>query len=198
MQRRDDYTWNDRRPSTLGTFFKCITAVTVVGIGCGTGLAIRGMNLLDAKSGQILSTAGKAFSDLPNLIKDLPPVLSDALHDQRDPRYTSQIKLETVVKPGDEGHTGRGVIVIENSGAKVVSMLALRVVGLDGNDEPLRESSLYGATPVAADNDWRGPLFPGTTRKIPLTCGRSTRKIEVEISDLRTWDEKAAELASRN
>lgn len=198
MNRREDYVWQDRRPSALSTFFKCIAAVTAVGIGCGTGLAFRGMSLLDSKTGQILNTAGKAFTDLPQVLKQLPPVLSDALKDQRDPKYAGEVKIATRVKPGDEDRLGRGVIEIENTGDRIISMLALHIVGIDEEGEPVRESTLYGATPLAADTDWRGPLYPGTTRRIPVTCGRSTRKIEAEIVDLRTWNGASSELAARN
>src|SRR5262249_17857066 len=84
--------------------------------------------------------------------------------------------------------SGRAVVKIHNRGDKVVSVLALRVVSLNGSDQAISDRTAYGATPLAIEDEWRGPLFPGSTRKIVVRCPRGGGKVETEIAELRVWD----------
>jgi hypothetical protein len=82
----------------------------------------------------------------------------------------------------------RGVVEITNRGSDVVSVLALRVVSLDASGEPIADDIVYGATPLAIEDEWRGPLFSGTTRRIPVRCTAETESLEIEIAELRVWE----------
>ena len=81
-----------------------------------------------------------------------------------------------------------------NNGDEVVSLLALRVVLLDEHDQLLTESQEWAATPVAIEDDWRGPIMPGSKRR--FVCWRSCPHEagpldvvtpEIEITELRVW-----------
>jgi hypothetical protein len=67
-------------------------------------------------------------------------------------------------------------------------VLALRVLSLDDESRPLKDWTVYGATPLALEDEWRGPLFPGHTRRIPVYMDAAAASLEVDIAELRLWD----------
>jgi hypothetical protein len=69
------------------------------------------------------------------------------------------------------------------------------MVVLDSRNEILAESNQWAATPLAADDDWRGPIMPGSSRRFAVSHhGASPEfrldelKTEVEITDVRVWN----------
>jgi hypothetical protein len=79
---------------------------------------------------------------------------------------------------------------------EVVSLLSLRILILDAQNQPLCESQEWAATPLAADNGWRGPIMPGARRHFVCDrgCGynrnsTSDLNTEVEITELRVWND---------
>lgn len=211
MSRHEPPIWQDRRPSLIGTLFKCLTVIAVAGIGCATGIAIRGINMVDGRVSGALSVVGQAITDFPRLMQELPPAVADMLHDRREPGYARQVTVSArVVSRGEDEERisyrgrvfrdmsgGRAAIEIKNSGDEVVTLLALRAVSLDEEGEPMCERIVYGATPVAVEDEWRGPIYPGSTRRIAVHCASDAANVEVEIADLRVWSKAADETTTR-
>ena len=88
----------------------------------------------------------------------------------------------------------RPIIELHNRGGELVSLLSMRVVVFDKDGDPVDEFNEWGATPIAADDEWRGPLMPGATRHIVsryLGLGQMFSPAElqagVEITDVRVW-----------
>lgn len=211
MSRHEPPIWQDRRPSLVGTLFKCLTVIGVTGIGCATGIALRGINVVDDRVSGVMKIAGQAITDFPKLMRELPPAVADMLHDRREPGYARQVAVSArVVSRGEDEERisyrgrifhdlagGRAAIEIKNSGDEVVTLLALRAVSLDEDGEPMSERIVYGATPVAVEDEWRGPIYPGSTRRIAVPCASDAANVEVEIADLRVWSKTTDEPAIR-
>ena len=74
--------------------------------------------------------------------------------------------------------------------------MAVRVAALNEDQTPIREWTEVVATPLAIDDDWRGPIMPGETRYIVLSSGWRGLSLEdagkirgvVEISEMRIWE----------
>jgi hypothetical protein len=166
-------------------FFGFLVATVV----CGAGVGLYALNLVDRKSEALLGFGGEVFENLPELREKLPPALADAINDQRDPDYRDSIELETKLAPGHDRNHGNLVINARNTGDKTVSLMAVRTVLLDANQAPVYSWSTYAATPLTVDNDWRGPLLPGSTRRCSITvrCDSSRLTPEAEITELRVW-----------
>jgi hypothetical protein len=153
------------------------------------------MNFAGNKSEEVIALAEKAISGLPELQEALPPALADMLNDRRQPDYTAQIDItaSTTLLPADNG-TVKTTIEIINNGKEVVSLLSMRVVVLTSQNEIITESNEWGATPIAADHHWRGPLMPGsrryfvTSRRALPVFSADQLKTEVEITDIRIWN----------
>jgi hypothetical protein len=163
------------------------------------------MNFAGNKSEELVSLAEEAIRGLPKLQESLPPALADLLNDHRQPDYSSQLTItpNTILLPADNG-TVKTTIEIVNNGKEVVSLLSLRVVVLTSRNEIITESNEWAATPIAADEDWRGPLMPGsrryfvTSRRGLPVFSADELKTEVEITDIRIWNsDKGTWLESR-
>ena len=202
------------RNSALGMLFKYAGLVAIAALGCGTGVAIRTLNMLDGRVGHALKFASQALTDLPAELKNIAPILADAAKDRRDPAYAEQVEISgsVVAADGDadedDSNTGlhrrrrslsggRAVVEIRNKGKQVVSVMALRLVALDQRDLPLHDQTIYGATPLAIENEWCGPLMPGSTRKLVVRCDPRAAKVDTEISELRVWDPTIADAPAR-
>ena len=175
----------------------CGLAITI--ILCGTAVVIYGMHFVGDKSEKIVtSLVEDAIQGLPVLQKSLPPVLGDLLNDRRQPGYCDQLEVtaRTSVLEDRNGHDRmRTEIKVINNGQEVVSLLSLRIIVLDSRDEILTESNEWAATPIAADDDWRGPIMPGSRRHFTISHYRrppdfilEDLKTEVEITDVRVWN----------
>jgi len=73
--------------------------------------------------------------------------------------------------------------------------MSLRVVVEDDRGVPVREITTYAATPLAADQNWRGPLMPGSKRRLSVgSCWArdSDLTATVEITELRIWEREVA------
>ena len=180
----------------------CALAITI--ILSGTAMVLYGMHFVGDKSEKIVtSLVEDAIRGLPVLQKSLPPVLGDLLDDRRLPDYCDQLDIHarTFVQDDQQGRM-RTEIKVTNNGEEVVSLLSLRIVILDSRDEILGESNEWAATPIAADEDWRGPIMPGSNRHFFVSHYRRSPnlyledlKTEIEITDVRVWNsEKEAPL----
>jgi hypothetical protein len=89
----------------------------------------------------------------------------------------------------------RTTVEVVNHGPEVVSLLSLRILILDEQNQPLCEAQEWAATPLAADQGWRGPIMPGARRHFVCyrNCWNGTNdtdglNTEVEITELRVWN----------
>jgi len=134
---------------------------------------------------------------LPELQESLPPVLADVLDDRRQPDYRSELEITADATFIPDRHDRvRTAVQVVNNGREVVSLLSLRVIVLNENNEIIAESNEWAATPIAADDEWRGPLMPGSHRRFTASSyGRSFSlssvsglRTEVEVTDIRIWN----------
>ena len=184
------------------TFFSALVmglcALLITIILSGTAIVLYGMHFVGDKSEKIVtSLIEDAVQGLPVLQESLPPVLGDILDDRRLPDYCDQldIRARTTVQDEQRGRI-RTEIKVTNNGSEVVSLLSLRVIILDSQEEIVGESNQWAATPIAADDDWRGPILPGASRRFAVSHFRRSADLyledlttEVEITDVRVWND---------
>ena len=176
-----------------------LSAVIITCVVSASIITLYGMRIIDKKADTLVGTVQVLIEQLPALKAALPPALADAISDERRPDYADRLDIEASVRP----HAGRSnraetSISIANQGDEVISTLALRVVVLDEDGRPISGGAEYVATPLAIDNDWRGPLMPGSKRRIARThyCPRKAASVEYEITELRIWRPEQAATAS--
>lgn len=184
------------------TFFSALVmglcALLITIILSGTAVVLYGMHFVGDKSEKIVTSfIEDAVQGLPVLQKSLPPVLGDILDDRRQPNYRGQLDIRARTTVRDE-HRGRmrTEIKVTNNGNEVVSLLSLRVIILDSQEDILDESNQWAATPIAADDDWRGPIMPGSSRRFAVSHHSRSADLyledlmtEVEITDVRVWND---------
>lgn len=184
-----------KRHTFLSALAMGLSAIIIAFIVSCTVVIIYGMNFAGDKSEEVVSLVEEAIRGLPDLQKSLPPALADMLDDHRQPDYGTQLDIQatTTLLPDNKG-TVKTTIEIANNGSEVVSLLSLRVVVLTSRNEVIAESNEWGATPIAADDDWRGPLMPGSRRYfvtsqrgLPVFSADELKPV-VEITDIRVWN----------
>lgn len=172
-----------------------ISATLVTLIISAASVLLYGMNIADRKTGNLAELIEFSVDSLPKLAESLPPFLSDAINDQRRPDYAEELNVTARLAKREHGRV-RPVVVVENDGDEVVSLMSIRIVLLDDEGNPLSEANEWVATPIAADdNDWRGPLLPGETRQFPARIQYGFRRdrqdavtdVAYEITEIRTW-----------
>lgn len=166
-----------------------LTTVVVSLIVAGSALAFRAMAIVDTKADTLTALVTDVMRTLPEIREALPPALADAIDDVRQPDYLEHVRIDARMVESDSRGYSRSVIKIANEGDEVISLLSLRIVGLDAGETPVWEESTWGATPIQIEDDWRGPLMPGTTRTIPLrTWSRNqAATLQCEVTDVRVW-----------
>lgn len=184
-----------RTYTTWGAFVRGSLRLLVVGVVCTTGVVLYGMRIADRRAGELLGVARGALDDLPAFMAALPPVLADAVHDERRPDYAKRISVQAELgNERDQPGARRPVVTIRNTGDEVVSLLALQVTVFDDRNTPIAEYTEYGATPLAGGHGWRGPLMPNEERYV-IVNGDPHRRcnvpggaaVRVAISDIRVW-----------
>ncbi len=194
--------------SFLATLALGVSSILAILVLCVAGIFIYGMNIADRKTDNLLDFVGEIARQVPQLKESLPPILGDAISDERSVSYQSELEVGVkVVLLRPESGEIQPVVEIKNGGDQVVSFLSMRIVLLDPEGLPVAEISEWAATPIAnGDNSWRGPIFPGSKR---LFRARSHRlrdqrwlvfdpddpdgvrlngvRGEVEITELRVW-----------
>lgn len=178
-----------KRLSCFSVLILSLTAIIVTVVVSASGIVIYGLSVLDDKTDSLVDLVGEAAGALPELREALPPALADALDDERSPEYMDQ--LDVVVRASGEDRWGRRrcTIQVKNNGDKVVSLLSMRVVGMDDDGDVVFERNTWAATPLQIEDDWRGPLLPHETRRFTVWYGRedAASKIAHEITDVRIW-----------
>ncbi|MBN2563744.1 MAG: hypothetical protein JXQ75_22735 [Phycisphaerae bacterium] len=180
-------------PSVLVISLAGIVMTTILS---ASAIAVYGIRLVDKKSDSVIGLVEQAARRLPELQKALPPALADALNDERRPDYIENLDVSVHFGAADPrcGYP-RAVVEVENSGDEVVSLLSLRIVGLDENGDPVFERNTWAATPLQIEDEWRGPLLPHETRRFPVHWWRGGKAADLsyEITDIRVWQSHEAE-----
>ena len=184
------------KKSFLSSLVLGVSAVIVTLILSASGLAFYGINIVDRKTGNVFEFVEEGIRSLPELQESLPPVLADLLNDSRRPDYVDQVEVSVKLAKysGRKGYL-RPVVRVRNTGSEVVSLLSMRVVVLNKNGDPVAELNEWAATPIAAEDEWRGPLMPGATRHFKAgylfrgyDLDDPNATVEFEITDLRVWN----------
>jgi len=181
-----------RKGGFLNALFHGLFGFLIVVVVCASGLGIYALHVVDSKVGDVFAITGEWVSSLPEWQQNLPPMLAETMDSRRAVDYRDRIdvSVRTATSPRQ---SNREVAVIEvtNNGSETVTVLALNVVLEDQNGVPVQEFRTYAATPLAFnEDDWRGPLLPGSTRKfVRPCCGRERGlKATVDIAELRVWN----------
>lgn len=185
-----------RKHSFLSSAALGFSAVVITLLLTSTTVVLYTVHLASVKSEQVITLAQSAVKGLPELMHSLPPALADVLDDQRRPDYCQELVISArATAPPDSHGRVRTTVEIVNNGPEVVSLLALRILILDAENNLLCESQEYAATPFAADNDWRGPIMPGSHRRFVThrggwqqPDGAGDLHAEVEVTELRVWN----------
>lgn len=182
--------------SFFSTLVVGLTCVLTTAIVCASAATIYGMRIVERNADNLFAFAGTSLAELPELARSLPPALADLLADRRTPGYVEQLDVSVSMAESPRG-SGRlsPVIQVRNRGDQVVSLLSMRVTIVDEEGRPVAENNEWAATPLAADDDWRGPLLPGSTRSFAADGCRvrsgwydGELRAQAEITDVRTWD----------
>lgn len=181
-----------KRMSFFSVIALCISLVLITVIVSASGLAIYGLRIVDRKADSLAMLVGDTVKSLPEFQKALPPALADAIDDVRRPDYLSQLDVKSRLIKSEKaryGHYQRAVVEVTNQGDDVVSLLSLRIVGADADGETVMERCTWAATPIQVEDEWRGPLLPHETRKIPVRfySSESIDTVSHEVTDIRTW-----------
>jgi len=194
-----------KRMSPLTALFIGVFGVGAVGIAAAAGIVLYGMRIVDTKAAHLVELAGGTIESLPDLIRSLPPAVSELLNDRRAPEYAKLIDVNVRLIPDQRSGELRPVLAVRNTGNEVVSMLAVRVAVLNEETIPVSEWTEVVATPIALDTGWRGPLFPGDVRYVVMSRQRCIQvaaspetsvTAATEISEIRLWQPPTARVAS--
>lgn len=183
----------------LSTLAYGVSGVLITGIICGTGIGLYGLRMLDHKTGDLASLAKEIVAAVPDIIEALPPVLADALNDRRDPGYRSDLEIDIAIRQDQDSSWQRPVLIVKNNGDQVVSLLGLRVVLVDEDGLPVEEESIFAATPLPCEDEWRGPIFPGETRKFStqMYTHETGLTAEFEVTEIRIWNGPSEDVLAR-
>ncbi len=185
-----------RKHTFLSSVALGFSAIIITLMVSCTAVLLYTVHLASDKSERVITLAQSSLKGLPELMHSLPPALSDMLDDQRRPDYCKELAIsaKATSQPDSHGRV-RTTVEVVNNGPEVVSLLSLRILILDEQNQPLCESQEWAATPFAADQGWRGPIMPGSRRHFVCyrSCGRNADfttdlNTEVEITELRVWN----------
>jgi hypothetical protein len=185
-----------RKHTFLSSVALGFSAIVITLLVSCTTVLLYTVHLASDKSERVITLAQSALKGLPEMAQSLPPALADMLDDQRRPDYCKELTIsaQATSQPDSRGRV-RTTVEIVNNGPEVVSLLSLRILILDEQNQLLCESQEWAATPLAADDGWRGPIMPGSRRHFVCyrSCGRSVDSLtdlstEVEVTELRVWN----------
>lgn len=180
-----------RRFGFLSVSVLSLSAVLMTTIVCASGLALFSLSVIDSKADTVTGLIGETLRQLPELRASLPPVLADAMDDVRSPEYLSNVDIAVRTGTSQDRHGfNKAIVEVANKGDRVISLLSMRIVGIDDAGDPVTECNTWAATPIQTeDRDWRGPLLPNETRKFIVRYYGDSRSVafEHEVTELRVW-----------
>lgn len=163
--------------------FTLLTTIVI----CASGVGVYTLHLVNSKFSDIKQIGQSVVEGMPKWRQSLPPALADAINDRRAGEYQSELGVSVTLVDTKRRDRQRAVIEVKNNGNETVSLLALNIRLEDVNGVPVRTFVTYGATPLAIDDEWRGPLLPGATRKFvhDVAVGDYDLQATAEIADVR-------------
>jgi len=183
-----------KRLSFFSVFAMSLSAIIISVVVCASVIGVYALNIADRRIDTVGELIEQTVRSLPEVRKSLPPVLADAFNDERRPDYVDRLAITVRYVERGEGHRHRHrrrrtVVEVENTGDEVVSLLSMRIVGLDAQGDPIYERNTWAATPIQIEDDWRGPLLPHEKRRFAVWCYFHCDIAEVthEITEVRTW-----------
>ena len=187
------------RMSPLTAFFFGLFGVGAVAVASGAVIVLYTLDMVDRHFGSAMGIVENAAANLPEFIEGLPPAIKDALHDRRAPEYAASIETSVEMVEPAKGQSPFPTITIRNKGNELVSLLTVRVAALDAQGRAYQEWTTVAATPIGIEDEWRGPLLPGSTRHVVLDHGcyfdqRDAVTLTVEIADVRVWTAPVSEM----
>lgn len=188
-----------RKGGALAALISGIFGTLIVGLVCGTVVGFYALNMADRHVGELFGLSKSLVTGLPEWSESIP-VLADMLADRRAPDYRDELACGVRLVDDDYYERPRALVEVTNNGEEVVTLLAARVVALSGEGIPLSERHTYIATPIMADDDeWRGPLQPGQTRRLTvrLPYGTDPNEVDLELTDIRIWTGPAETASQR-
>ena len=142
---------------------------------CATCVAVYGVKVVNDRVDSLIEMSPAAFAALANWQSALPPAVNDALHDRRMPAYRDHVQVTaTLVRGLEHRPAGPDRGQSRTDGDQIVSLMSLRLQIEDDDSLPVQEFTVYAATPLAIESDWRGPLLPGSQRR--FRAPRSMRR----------------------
>ena len=186
-----------KRISFLAALVLSLSAIIVTTVLSASAIAIYGLKIVDQKTDGVIGLVETVIHGLPDLAEALPPALADALNDERDLAYAANLDVSVRLTDSDRNrrHGRRAIVKVENIGDRAVSLLSMRLIGLDEHADPVVECHTWAATPIQVDDDeWRGPLLPHSTRRFAVWCYGGDEAVDMtyEITEIRVWSEKPA------
>ena len=178
-------------------FFGLLTTTIV----CASGLGFYGLYVVNGNANEIVKL-GKdlglgVLDGFPEWIDALPPVLTDAFNDRRDPTYRNELNVDAIVVRETDGRS-RAIVTVRNSGDETVSLLMARIVFRNEQGVPVHEYTKPIATPLSFDDrDWPGPILPGSERVVSVPLRSRTQdelSATVELTEIRLWNADGGEL----
>jgi hypothetical protein len=179
-----------KRMSFFSVLALSVTAFLITVVVSAAGIGIYSLRIVDRKADGLVGLVGEVAKNLPDLRDALPPALIDAMDDERRPDYLKQMAIQVrLVEDEDRPSRRRIIVEVENKGDEVVSMMTLRLIGMDKNGDPVTEHRTWVASPLQLDGDWRGPLLPHETRRFSIRCydGDRLASMSHETTDIRLW-----------
>ena len=136
-----------KKRSFLSTLAWGFSVILITVIMCGTLIGMYGMNIVDRKTDTLTGFVQETVRSLPDMVDSLPPVVADVLDDRRMPGYAETIDVSVRLVPVGRRDLVRPVIEVNNRGGEMVSLLSMRVVVFDENDDPVGEMNEWGPRP---------------------------------------------------
>lgn len=181
-----------RKIGPLTALIGGICSLIGVGIICATGLAVYGLYSVNRHLDELVDASPDIVTALTEWQQALPPALADAIDDRRAPEYRRELDVSVRLVPGDRGRGVRPLVEVINEGNRIVTVLSLRVVIENEDGLPIEEHTTYAATPLAVDDEWRGPLSPGSKRRFALRTiwdEDDDLTATIEVGEVRVWNE---------
>ena len=156
---------------------------------CASVVGFYAINVADRKASEVLRPTMDTLRGLMTEWREsLPPALADAINDERAPEYREKLAISSRLVTDGDRH--RVIVEVKNDGDKLVTLLAGRLVLESTDGDPVRSKGIYAVTPLTLDDpEWRGPLMPGTTRKLMETMwdGDQASAVVFEVTEVRVW-----------
>lgn len=178
-----------RRHGFLSSLVLGVCGMVSISVICATAVGLYGLYIVDDKIEDFVGSSPDLIEALSDWQQTLPPALTDAINDRRDLSYIPKVDA-TIELLGEDSRSTTPVVEVVNRGDKVITLLSMRVTVEDDEGIPTREMTVYAATPLSIDSDWRGPLLPGSKRRFAVRSsrlGRDAAVASLEITELRVW-----------